>query len=65
MAMYVVNNLLTARVIVLAIILMPIYGLGLFLGSRAFRLLPERVFRIIAFSLIAAISVATLVAAVV
>jgi len=65
MAMYVVNNLLTARVIVLAIILMPVYGLGLFLGSRAFRLLPERVFRIIAFSLIAAISVATLAVAVV
>jgi uncharacterized membrane protein YfcA len=65
MTMYVVNSLLTPRAIVLAIILMPIYGLGLFLGSRAFRLLPERVFRFVAFSLIAAISVATLVAALV
>ena len=65
MTMYVVNHLLTARVIVLAIILMPIYGLGLYLGSRAFRLLPERAFRIVAFSLIGAISVATLVAALV
>lgn len=65
MTMYVVNGLLSARVIVLAIILMPVYGLGLFLGARAFRLLPERVFRFIAFSLIAAISLATLVAALV
>jgi uncharacterized protein len=65
MTMYVVNGLLTWRVIGLAIILMPLYGLGLFLGSRAFRLLPERAFRFIAFSLIGAISVATLVAAVV
>lgn len=65
MTMYVVNGLLTWRVIGLAIILMPAYGLGLFLGSRAFRLLPERAFRFIAFSLIGAISAATLVAALV
>lgn len=65
MTMYVINGLLTPRAIVLAIILMPVYGLGMFLGTRAFRLLPERAFRIIAFSLIAAISVATLVAALV
>ena len=65
MTMYVVNGLLTWRVIGLAVILMPIYGLGLFLGSRAFRLLPERAFRFVAFSLIGAISVATLVAALV
>lgn len=65
MTMYVVNGLLTSRVIVLAIILMPVYGLGMFLGARAFRLLPERIFRFIAFSLIAAISLATLLAALV
>lgn len=65
MTMYVVNGLLTWRVIGLAVIVMPVYGLGLFLGSRAFRLLPERAFRFIAFSLIGAISVATLIAALV
>ena len=65
MTMYVVNGLLTWRVIGLAVIVMPVYGLGLFLGSRAFRLLPERAFRFIAFSLIGAISMATLVAALV
>ena len=62
--MYWLNQLLTPTVFVLAALLIPIYGAGLYAGARAFRMVSERAFRRIAFTLVAAVAIATLVAAV-
>jgi uncharacterized membrane protein YfcA len=63
LANYFWRGLVTPQVLALTLVLLPLYGLGLFLGSRAFRILSEQTFRRIAFSLIAATAVATLFAA--
>jgi uncharacterized membrane protein YfcA len=62
-ATYFIAGLMTWRVLALAILLLPLYGGGLWLGARTFHRISERLFRIIAFSLIGAISLATLVVA--
>jgi uncharacterized membrane protein YfcA len=51
---YFAGGLLTASVIGLALITGPIYGLGLYIGSRTFGLASEITFRRICFALIAA-----------
>lgn len=61
--MYAINGLLTPRVFVLAALLIPLYGAGLYTGAHAFSILTERTFRRIAFSLVAAVALSTLVAA--
>lgn len=47
-------------VLVLALVLAPIYGVMIWLGTRAFRVLPERHFRPLALALCAASALATL-----
>jgi uncharacterized membrane protein YfcA len=51
---YLVGGLLTTSVIGLALITGPIYGLGLYIGSRAFGFASEDTFRRMCFALIAA-----------
>jgi hypothetical protein len=63
--MYWLNQLLTPTVFVLAALLIPVYGAGLYTGARAFSMVSETTFRRIAFTLVAAVAIATLVAAVV
>lgn len=63
-SMYWLNGLLTPTVFVLAALLIPIYGIALYAGARAFSLVSELVFRRIAFTLVAAVAIVTLVAAV-
>jgi uncharacterized protein len=53
-ATYVAGGLLTLPVVGLALVTGPLYGLGLFLGSRMFGLANEIAFRRICFALIAA-----------
>jgi uncharacterized membrane protein YfcA len=63
-SMYWLNGLLTPAVFVLAAVLIPVYGAGLYAGARAFRVVSETAFRRIAFTLVAAVAVTTLVVAV-
>jgi hypothetical protein len=51
---YFAGGLLTTSVVGLALITGPIYGLGLFIGSRMFRLASADTFRRVCFALIAA-----------
>jgi len=62
-ANYLLRGLFTDRVLSLVIVLFPLYALGLFAGSRAFRILPESVYRRIAFGLVAATALVTLLVA--
>ena len=64
-ANYLYRGLFTDQVLVFVALLLPVYATGLYLGSRAFRILPERIYRRIAFSLVAATALVTLIAAVV
>jgi uncharacterized membrane protein YfcA len=50
---YAVSGLLTLKALALALIVGPLYGLGLFLGSRAFGLASEQTFRRLCFAMIA------------
>lgn len=51
---YLVSGLITAQSLWLALLVAPAYALGLFTGSRAFRLASPEVFRRLCFALIAA-----------
>jgi len=62
--MYWLNELLTPTVFVMAAVLIPVYGAGLYAGARAFSMVSETTFRRIAFTLVAAVAVTTLIAAV-
>jgi uncharacterized membrane protein YfcA len=61
--MYWINGLLTPSVFLLAALLIPAYGTGLYVGARAFRVISETTFRIIALTLVAVVAATTLVAA--
>ncbi|HJQ57009.1 MAG TPA: sulfite exporter TauE/SafE family protein [Vineibacter sp.] len=61
--MYALSGLLTPTVLTAAALLIPVYGAGLYAGAHAFTLVSERTFRRVAFSLIAAVALATLIAA--
>jgi uncharacterized protein len=50
---YVAGGLLTRSVVELALVTGPVYGIGLYLGSRMFGLASEITFRRICFALIA------------
>ena len=50
---YLAAGLLTVKALTLALVVGPSYGLGLFLGSRAFGLASEAVFRRLCFAMIA------------
>lgn len=54
------NELFTADVLWRSFVLAPIYAATIWLGARAFRVLPERLFRPFAMALIAAAAVGTL-----
>ncbi len=54
---YGLNGLLTLESLVLAIIVAPVFSLGLFLGSRLFGIASEVVFRRVCFGLIAAAAI--------
>ena len=54
------NDLFTRETFQIALVLIPIYGIAIWLGARSFRFASERVFRFIAFALIAVIAVASL-----
>ena len=62
-ANYLAQGLITTQVLMLVVLLLPLYGLGLFLGSRAFRILSPQAFRRVAYGLVGATALATLVAA--
>ncbi len=62
-ATFAFHGLFTVRTLALTACLMPAYGLGLFLGARAFARVSEGVFRWIAFGLIGATSLVTLLVA--
>lgn len=64
-SMYWFSGLLTPQVFVLAALLIPVYGAGLYAGARAFSRVSETTFRRIAFALVAAVALATLAAAVI
>ncbi|MGJ3262642.1 MAG: sulfite exporter TauE/SafE family protein [Salinarimonas sp.] len=57
---YLVGGLLTPPILALALVIGPFYGLGLFLGSRAFGLAGEVVFRRICYGLIALAAIVSL-----
>ena len=63
--MYWFNGLLTPAVLILAALLIPVYGAGLYAGAHAFSVVSETTFRRIAFTLVAAVAISTLVVAVV
>lgn len=63
--MYWINGLLTPAVFVLAGLLIPLYGAGLYAGAHTFTIVSETTFRRIAFTLVAAVAVVTLIAAIV
>lgn len=54
MASYFVGGVLTLAVLHLALVVGPVYGLGLFIGSRLFGVADEQTFRRICYALIAA-----------
>jgi hypothetical protein len=54
------NHLFTREVMIAALVLAPIYAIAIGFGARAFRVLPERLFRPAAFGLIGLAAVATL-----
>jgi hypothetical protein len=54
------SGLFTSQVIGLSILLMPLYALGLFLGSHGFRYATDRSFRYLALGLIAAVAIVSL-----
>ena len=54
------NDLLTARVFILALTLAPVYALSLFLGSRYFSRASEALYRRFAMALIALVAIASL-----
>ena len=56
-ASYGLNGLLTRQSLLLAIIVAPVFSLGLFLGSRLFGVASERLFRRVCFGLIAAAAI--------
>jgi uncharacterized membrane protein YfcA len=62
-AMYWLNGLLTPSVLVLAALLLPLYGAGLYAGAHTFTLVSESTFRRIALSLVATVALATLAVA--
>jgi uncharacterized membrane protein YfcA len=62
--MYWLNGLLTPSVFVLAALLVPVYGAGLYAGAHAFTVVSETTFRRIALTLVAMVALATLVAAI-
>ncbi|MGF9562609.1 sulfite exporter TauE/SafE family protein [Neorhizobium sp. JUb45] len=57
---YIVSGILTLQVLVLAAIIAPGYGAGLYLGSHLFGIASEKTFRWICYSLIAAAGVISL-----
>jgi uncharacterized membrane protein YfcA len=57
---YLAGGLLTASVLLLALLVGPLYGAGLFLGTRMFGLAPEVVFRRVCYGLIAAAALSSL-----
>lgn len=57
---YAVSGLITREALILALILGPLYGLGLFAGSRLFGLASEVVFRRLCYGLIAVSVIASL-----
>jgi uncharacterized membrane protein YfcA len=59
-AMMLWSGLLTWPVLRLSIVLMPIYALGVLLGTHGFHLAPERWFRVFALVLIAAVAIVSL-----
>lgn len=61
--LYAATGLLTPTVLAGAALLIPVYGAGLYAGAHAFTRVSERTFRRIAFSLVAAVALSTLVAA--
>lgn len=63
-SMYWLNGLLTPTVLVMAALLVPVYGAGLYTGARAFSVVSETTFRRIAFTVVTAVALSTLVAAV-
>jgi hypothetical protein len=54
------SGLLTWVVLRLSVVLIPIYAVGVLLGARGFRLVPERLFRVFALVLIAAVAIGSL-----
>jgi hypothetical protein len=54
MVSYFAGGVLTLAVLHLALVVGPVYGLGLFIGSRLFGVADESVFRRICYTLIAA-----------
>jgi uncharacterized membrane protein YfcA len=59
-ASYWASGLLTASVLILALVVGPLYGFGLFLGARMFGLAPEAVFQRVCYGLIAAAALSSL-----
>jgi hypothetical protein len=59
-AAYLAGGLLTTSLLAVALFVGPLYGAGLFLGSRAFGLAPEPVFRRVCLALIALAAVTSL-----
>ncbi len=61
-ASYWLSRLFTGEVLALSLVLAPAYGIALWLGARAFRLVSERLFRIVSLGLIALIALLSLLA---
>lgn len=61
-ASYWLNHLFTGEVLALTLVLAPAYAIALWLGARAFRLVSERLFRIVSLGLIALIALLSLLA---
>ena len=57
---YLVAGVLTAKIVGLALVIGPVYGLGLWLGSHSFGLASEATFRRICYALIAAAAIISL-----
>lgn len=57
---YGLNGLLTRQVLFLAVLVAPVFSIGLFAGSRLFGLASERLFRAVCYGLIAAAALAGL-----
>ncbi len=54
------NDLFTQQIFEIALLLIPFYAIAIWLGARSFRFASERIFRFIAFALIAVIAVSSL-----
>ena len=57
---YVIGGILTTAVIGLALVIAPVYGVALFLGSHMFGIADEAVFRRVCYALIAAAAIFSL-----